>query len=170
MATQLIASDTTDNSRFERIDGQWVARPVPTIKHAQLQKRVLNLLDETIKEFDPKPEVLAELSIDQPEYAQRDDPNYMTADVLVAYPPLKNAKSGHLSEGGFLAVEVLSPGQSLFDKAERYYAWGIPHIWIIDPNTRDCFEFHGGRQFTVERETLHAGSITISVRSIFEGI
>ncbi len=89
----------------------------------------------------------------------------MTADVLVAYPPMFDAKSGHLAGGGFLAVEILSPGQTLFDKAERYRAWGIPHVWIIDPETRDCLEYHGDRQFTVQRETLHAGPITLAARN-----
>lgn len=172
MAAHLIPATSTtvnpDDSRWERIDGQWRERPVPTSLHTRVQSRIHLLLAKAIEGIEA--EVGTEWSIDQPEHAHRDDPNYMTADVLVVVPPTTDAQTGHLATGGFLAVEVLSPGQTLFDKAARYFAWGIPHIWIINPDTRECLEYHGGWQFTAERETLHAGPITLPVASIFEGL
>jgi Uma2 family endonuclease len=71
---------------------------------------------------------------------------------------------------GFLAVEVISPrqGPDLIEKAIRYAAWGTPHVWIINPETRICLEFHGGDTFTVQREQLHASAqITLRVADIF---
>jgi Uma2 family endonuclease len=133
----MIAPDTTDDSRFERINGQWIERPVPTTRHSLIQGRIFLLLTKAIEGSNAV--VGPKWSIDQPEHAHRDDPNYMIADVLVAYPPLTNAKNGHLVQPGFLAVEVFSPKQTdLFEKAER--------------------------------ERLHAGDLTLSVASIFEGL
>ena len=68
---------------------------------------------------------------------------------------------------GFLAIEVLSPGQELFDKALLFAAWGTPHVWIMNPDTRLAFEFHGGPAFTIERERLQAGDLTVSLTDVF---
>ena len=168
MATQLIATETIDERRFERIDGELVGRPVPNTLHMRIQKRILYLLDQLLAETDA--EVGPEWSMTRPGHADRDDPDYMTADVLVCYPPLAQGKNGHLMVPGFLAVEVVSPGQGpdLIEKAIRYAAWGTPHVWIINPDTRVCLEFHGGDIFTIQREELHAGSpITLKVADIF---
>ena len=50
MATHLIAPDTTDDSRFERIDGQLVERPVPNTPHAIIQTQFLLLLTQALRE------------------------------------------------------------------------------------------------------------------------
>ena len=71
---------------------------------------------------------------------------------------------------GFLAVEMVSPGQGtgLIEKAIRYAAWGKPHVWIVNPDTRVCLEFHGGDTFMIQREELHADApVTLRVADIF---
>ena len=168
MATHLIAPETTDDSRFERINGQLVERPVPTTPHACLQSQLHLLLAQALRESKGK--AFPEWSITRPGHADKNDPDYLTADVLVAYPPFRRAKNNHLAMPGFLAVEVLSPGQDLFDKALLYAAWGTPHVWIVNPETRLSFEFHGGPAFTVERERLHAGDLTVNLADVFSAL
>ncbi len=168
MATHLIAPETTDDSRFERINGQLLERPVPTTPHAVIQTQFLLLLTQILQGSQGK--ALTEWSITRPGHADRGDPDYLTADVLVAYPPFRRAKNNHLAIPGFLAVEVLSPGQDLFDKALLYAAWGTRHVWIVNPETRLSFEFHGGPAFTVERERLHAGDLVVSLADVFSAL
>ena len=168
MATHLIAPETVDGSRFERIDGQLMERPVPTTPHACMQSQLHLLLTQALQGSNAK--AFPEWSITRPEHADKDDPDYLTADVLVAYPPFRRAKNGHLALPGFLAVEVLSPGQELFDKALLYASWGTPHVWIVNPETRLAFEFHGGPAFTIVREYLHAGDLSVSLADVFAAL
>jgi len=168
MATQLIAPESIDDSRFERIDGQWVERPVATTKHVRIQKRTLYLFTQLLEGSDG--EVNQEWSITRPGHANENDPDYLTPDILVVYPPITEAKNGHLAVPGFLAVEILSPGQDLFWKAFLYAAWGTKHVWIINPETRLGFEFHGGPEFRMRRDVLQAEHLTLRLESILQGI
>lgn len=166
MATQLIA--TINDSRFERINGQLVERPVPNTLHAQVQKRILYLLDELLQNTDA--EIYGEWSIARPGHTGEDDPDYMTIDVLVCFPPFTEAKNRHLAVPGFLAVEIVSPGQGqdLIEKAICYANWGTPHVWIINPDTRVCLEFYSGTTVTIAQYELTAGElIKVPVSSIF---
>ena len=170
MATQSISSkpapDYADESRFERINSRMVERPWPGDNHAQVQLNAVLLLREYAKTRDGT--ALQEWSVTQPETASWDDPNYMTPDVLLALQPFRKSKRGHLIAPGFLAVEVASPEQNgLFTKAERYHAWGIEHVWIINPQSRECFEYHGGNQVTIAKEELHAGDLRIPIPDLF---
>lgn len=58
MATQptapQIAPNHKDDGRYERIDGQWVERPVPIEKHAEIQLNLTLLLREKIKPLGGK--------------------------------------------------------------------------------------------------------------------
>jgi Uma2 family endonuclease len=168
MATHLIAPDVIDDSRFERIDGEWVERPVPNTPHACVQTQFVLLLTQALR--GSKGKAFPEWSITRPGHADKDDPDYLTPDVLVAYPPFPRAKNGHLAAPGFLAIEVLSPGQDLFDKALLYASWGTPHVWIVNPETRFAFEFHGGPAFTVQRERLRAGDLTVNLTDVFKAL
>jgi Uma2 family endonuclease len=173
LSTQPISSkpapDYTDDSRFERIDGRWVERPVPVEKHSKVQFCLTCLLRQQVKGLGG--EALQEWSVAQPETAERSDRNYMTPDVVAALPPIQRAPNGYLLPPVLLAVEVSSPEQSgLITKAQRYYAWGIAHVWIVDPDTRECLEYHGGNQFTIARDELHAGDLKVSIADIFAEI
>ena len=173
MATQLISTpaipDYTHDSRWERIDGQWVERPVPGNVHAEVQLNMVLLLRKAVQELPGK--ALQEWSITRPDQANSEDPDYMTPDVLLAFEPYRVNQRRHLIPPGFLAVEVVSPDQTgLYKKAQRYFDWGVEHVWIIDPQERECFEYHGGDQFRFATDALHAGPITVFVADVFAGI
>ena len=159
------SSSFLDESRFERIDGNLIPRPRPGNVHARFQDRVKSLLQAS---GVIGVEVLAEWSITRPEQAGDQDPDYMTPDVLMARVPYEQTPTGHLIRPAFLAVEISSPNQrGLFWKAEIYGAWGVEHVWIIDPQSRECFEFHGGNQFTLVKGSLSAGDLTVALAEIF---
>ena len=60
----------------------------------------------------------------------------------------------HLSEPGLLpdtpplvAIEILSPDDRLSevrDKLEEYQAWGVPHVWLVDPHSRRLYRCEAG--------------------------
>ena len=61
----------------------------------------------------------------------------MTPDFAVSMPGgYINNRNGHALPPLFLVAEVLSPGQNFENmrgKLDRYFAWGVKHVWLIDP-------------------------------------
>ena len=45
-----------------------------------------------------------------------------------------------------LIIEILSlddPMTDVRDKLEEYRAWGVPHVWLVDPNSRRLYTCEG---------------------------
>ena len=68
-------------------------------------------------------------------------------DLVVVTDPAQ--VSAHGIEGASaLLVEVLSPGTVSYDRAtksRRYAALGVPHLWLVDPESRrlECYRLEG---------------------------
>jgi Uma2 family endonuclease len=46
-----------------------------------------------------------------------------------------------------VAIEILSPDDRLIEvrqKLEEYQAWGVPHIWLIDPRSHRFYTCDSG--------------------------
>ena len=72
-------------------------------------------------------------------------------------------------------IEIVSPDQSddeLLEKCERYHAWGTPYCWVINPETKNLWEYHKGterRLLDHDAPFIAAGEIQLSVSGIFNG-
>ena len=169
MATRVIPSSPIpfDESRFDRVDGQWVERPLPGAQHSDLQFALTVVLKRLAEPLGAV--ARQEWSLTKPDDTGFDQPDYMTADVLVTLPKAyEMTKRGHLIPPALLAVEIASPGQdNQIKKAELFHAWGVRHCWLINPETRICLEYHGGNEIIIAREELHAGELTIRTAEIF---
>ena len=47
----------------------------------------------------------------------------------------------------FLVVEITSPDerhQNLLQKLEEYRAWGVQHIWVVEPELKGLYVYTGG--------------------------
>ena len=67
-------------------------------------------------------------------------------DLVVVANPAQISTRG-IEGAPMLVIEVLSPMTTVYDrttKAQRYAALGIPHYWIVDPETQtiECFRRH----------------------------
>ena len=164
MATVL--STFVEEDRCERINGQLVPRPMSGDIHSDIQENVRRLLSLQAKALEMK--ARSEWSVARPATLGSSDPDYFTPDVLVARIPYARTAAGHLIPPGFLAVEVASPKQGgLFDKAQNYFAWGVEHVWIIYPESRECFEYHGGNSFIKAEDALNAGPLSAKLSDVF---
>jgi Uma2 family endonuclease len=46
-----------------------------------------------------------------------------------------------------IAIEILSPDDRLTEvreKLEEYSAWGVPHVWLVDPHSRRLYSCDAG--------------------------
>ncbi len=106
-----------------------------------------------------------------PEVTVRVNPTqYLVPDVVVQEE--ERLQRPYPTEPVHLCVEVLSPDDRLSDtiaKCERYHAWGVPFVWIIDPEELRGWEFPRGQRLHEVREggTLSAGAIGIALPDVF---
>jgi Uma2 family endonuclease len=157
-----------DTSRYECIEGRLVERPLPGDRHSEVQWNVTFLLKQAAKQQDMKAH--QEWTLDEADQPEHD---WMTPDVLVSMPgEYKRSAIGHLLPPAFLAVEVLSPGQTIpqmIKKARRFLRWGVQHVWLIEPEQNfGLMATDGGmRPILVSDDgTLEAGAITVSMADV----
>jgi len=171
MATHQLPAqqNVIDTSRYERVDARLVERPLPNEQHARIQYAVTTLLREQAKALHC--DVLQEWTLDErPDSAH----NWMTPDVLVADKSAPRAASGHLLPPAVLAVEVLSPDQTISAmrlKALRYFAWGVAHVWIIDPAARSAVTLSAdspGHGEIVFDGPIEGGGFRLELADIFD--
>lgn len=172
MATQQMQAspdvEYIDTSRYERIEGQLVDRPLPSRRHAEVQLNTTLLLRQTTKQLGMRAH--QEWTLNEADVPEHD---WMTPDVLVSIPgELKESCIGHLLPPAFLAVEVLSPGQTIpqmMKKARRFLRWGVQHVWLMKPEQNFGFMAteDGARGiFVSEDGTLEAGNLIVSMTDV----
>lgn len=71
----------------------------------------------------------------------------------------------------FLCIEILSPEDRMFRILERiheYLAFGVPHVWVIDPETRTAYQYTSeeGREVR-DQLTTASPEITVSLADLF---
>ena len=148
----------------ELIDGRKVEKPLPKRLHARIQQRIQM---ELAKQIGSQPlEVLPALNV-------RCGEDRLVPDIVVASGNARY-EDGDLAEGAYLAIEILSPGQTigfLFDKADRMVRTGTKCCWIIWParkqawiytsdflkEAHDALTAEGLLPLRVERAQLFAG-------------
>lgn len=57
-------------------------------------------------------------------------------------------------------------------KCEQYHGWGVPFVWIIDPDERRAWEFPQGHRLHEIREDgmMSAGPITLALADVFRAL
>jgi Uma2 family endonuclease len=69
-----------------------------------------------------------------------------------------------------VAIEILSPDDRLTEvreKLEEYKAWGVPHIWLVDPHSRRLYSCEAGLR---EVPSFRIGELNVEVTAnqVFE--
>jgi Uma2 family endonuclease len=123
-----------DGPDREFVDGDIVERNAGDKQHSRVQGRMVvlfSLCGKTTPLFC-YPELRIKLS------AAR----YRVPDVAVFSPsePVEDVPS----TPPLIAVEIVSPDDrhsDIIGKLEEYRAWGIPHVWLIDPRLRKIYVY-----------------------------
>lgn len=141
MATQVHVSleeylaTSYDDLDREYVDGAVLDRPLPTLDHSEAQAGIAWALKEQSRRAL---KVCTELRLrvghdrvripDVCAFTQR------PAEQVPSTPPL-------------LAIEILSPDDTwrrVFEKCAEYEAWGVAHVWIVDPASKQLSVYSAG--------------------------
>jgi Uma2 family endonuclease len=157
MATRVILSYAdyaripNDGRRYELHEGELSVTPAPSPKHQEVTLNLAVLLHAHARDralgkvfVSPIDCILGDTSVVQPDIV------FVEADRL-------DAISGRGLEGApTLVVEVLSPSTAPIDRAVKlqlYARHGVPHYWIVDPESR-----------TIEAHVLITGAYATEAR------
>jgi len=141
-------------------DGELVERSLPDYLHSKTQGLLIVLLSALRKAF---PVFVC------PELRLRLRPGlYRIPDVSVFYPTEPQGRVPDTPP--LVAVEVLSLDDKMTkvrEKLAEYSAWGITHVWLVDPHSKRMYIWNAG---LVEVSTLRISELAFELTpaDIFE--
>ena len=141
-------------------DGEVLERALPDRLHSKTQKLLISLfalLEQRLPLFG------------YPELRLRLRPGLIRIpDMSVFYPeePTENVPG----KPPFIAIEILSPDDRMSEvlgKLEEYRAWGVAHVWLVDPHAQRMYVCADGLH-EVATLTIPELGITVQPSDIFE--
>ena len=125
---------TSDDERYELLDGQLVMVPAPNMDHQDIVTNLGTALSVFVKEqelgrlyFGPTDVVLSDTDVVQPDliFVSKDREQVRTPANIQGAPDL--------------IVEILSPSSATRDwrdKRELYARRGVKEYWVVDPSNK----------------------------------
>ena len=166
---------TSDEERFQLLDGELVMAPAPLLYHQFILRKLLYAISGYVDEHNlgelfcsPTDVVLSETNVVQPDilFVSRQRNQILKPESVQGAPDL--------------VVEILSPSTAELDrttKLELYAYHGVREYWIVDPEARTVmvllrgqnrFEVAGtyGKGHTLQSPTLEG--LKIPMEEVFE--
>ena len=164
MATKaLLTAQQYLAARFERdpelVHGELVERPLPNFPHGNLQLEIGSRLRALSASHSVFTGVEVRVRIAEDLYRIPDIAMWEGAapEKLPSAPPV-------------LVVEVNSPDDRLYDllqKFEEYRAWGVPNLWLVEPELKRFHIYDNGSLTEVSRFALPKFSFEIAAADLF---
>jgi Uma2 family endonuclease len=142
-----------DGRRYELHDGELSVTPAPGTRHQRILGRLYRLLSAHVEAgrlgevlLSPFDCILSDSTIVQP-------------DLVYLEPTRVHLVSPRGIEGlPTLVIEILSPSTTNIDRSTKrqlYGRFGVPHYWIVDPESRtiEAFELAQGEYRLAARAT-----------------
>jgi Uma2 family endonuclease len=133
-------------------DGEIVRRSLPDYSHGKTQGLLVAFFFALPDRFSLHPCVETRMRI-RPG-------RYVIPDVAVFHPIEPSAVP---ETPPLVAIDVLSPDDRVSEvreKLEEYRAWGVPHVWLIDPRPRRFYMCDAG---LIEQSTLQIPELGIEL-------
>jgi Uma2 family endonuclease len=146
----------------EYIDGEVVERSMHTKKHSAVQARLVEIFYDLRRvglPFRSYPELrhrATERRVRIPDVAIFAGPE--PEEDVPTIPPL-------------VAVEILSSDDRMtqvLEKLREYDTFGVPHIWLIDPEKKELYVYQHGSLSAVRECSIPEYSVTITHGTIFD--
>jgi Uma2 family endonuclease len=127
-----------DGRRYEIHDGELCVTPAPSFEHQVILSNLVRALMRHVPSVAPGLLLFAPLDVILSDRA--DETTILQPDCLYIAPDRMALTSRRGMEGGpTLAVEILSPSTRAIDhgtKRALYARYGVPYLWLVDPDAR----------------------------------
>jgi len=158
-AAQYLATPYEREPEFVR--GELVERSLPTFSHGDIQLEVGSRLRVLAREHRLYCGVEIRLRLAEDLYRIPDISLWTGPDrpaQVPASPPM-------------LVVEVVSPDDRLYDilqKLDEYQAWGVEHIWLVEPELKQFHVYDHGSLREVHELELPQVGFRITTADLFQ--
>ncbi len=130
----------------EYVDGELIERAMPDLRHSFAQTTLAALFFALSKQYPVVPLVELRSRLGEKHYRIPDVALYSARPVerYPSFPPL-------------VAVEIVSPDDPMSQivrKLREYRAFGVPNIWLIDPEIEEFYVFDSNGLYEVAELTL----------------
>jgi Uma2 family endonuclease len=152
-----------DRPEPDYVDGEVVERALPTPVHSQIQGLLILLFAPLMTRF--RLVLLPELRV-------RVEPRrFRVVDLAVYRDSRPEGRFG--TSPAYVAIEIVSPDDrhsELTERLEDYRRWGVPHVWLVDPQLKRMYEYTeaGLLQFPALR--LPEFDFEISAQELFKDV
>jgi Uma2 family endonuclease len=147
----------------EYVDGELIERNMGESDHAALQGIIVALLYNQRRELGIH--VFPELRV------QVAGSRYRIPDICVTK---HKVRGGILGEPPFLCIEIVSPEDRLSRmevKIDDYLAFGVMHIWLIDPGKKKAWSYtNAGKRESSRVLTTSEPYLTLSLEEVFAAL
>jgi len=143
-----------DNPDREFRDGELVERSMPDKRHSRAQVRISAFFEAAREKLGLYP--CSDLRV------KLRDGLYRIPDVAVFWPEEPAADVPDTAP--LVAIEILSRDDRLTavrSKLDEYRAWGVPHVWLVDPYLRKLYTCDAG---LAEVPTLQIPELDLELR------
>ena len=137
VSTKLTYADylqTSDELRYELLNGELVMAPAPLLYHQFILRKLLNAMSDHVDEHK-----LGELFC-SPADVVLSDTDVVQPDILYVSSQRSHILKPESVQGApDLVVEILSPSTAELDrtlKLDLYAEHGVKEYWIVDPDSR----------------------------------
>ena len=149
-----------DGPEPDYLDGEIVERHLGSKPHSKVQKRLLLFFEALRKssQCDAYPELTLRLS----------PTRYRVADVAVL--TAESPEENYPTRPPFIVAEVVSEDDrqvEILNKLAEYHAWGVTHVWSVDPWTLKLFVYDDSGYHEVPAYELPEFGVTLTAAEIF---
>lgn len=123
-----------DRPAPDYVDGELVERALPTPIHSQIQALLILLLAPLMSRvgLHLRPEIRIRTAADR----------FRVVDLAVFRGARPEGR--YATDPALIAIEIVSPDDRYSELTERlddYHRWGVPHVWLVDPQRQRLFEY-----------------------------
>jgi Uma2 family endonuclease len=151
-------SSDFDGPTPEFLDGELVERGMPTFAHGNTAGRISYIFERRTV----KPPLYAGVEV----HVQVAAKQYRIFDVVV----LEQRIAGIPGTPPLIDIEILSADERLdkiVDRFSELRAWGVPHLWLVDPKHRCLYVFGRHGLSEVDAWEIPEKNLRIALSDIF---
>ena len=152
-----------DRPEPDYVDGEAVERALPTPIHSQIQALLILLFAPLMTRF--RLVLLPELRV-------RVEPRRFRVVDLAVYRDSRPEGRYGVSPA-YVAIEIVSPDDrhsKLTERLEDYRRWGVPHVWLVDPQLKRLYEYSEAGLLQHPSLRLNEFDFEISAQELFKDV
>ena len=152
-----------DRPEPDYVDGQVVERALPTPIHSQIQILLGILFAPLLNRV--RLILMSELRV------QIEPRRFRVIDFAV-YRDVR-PEGRYATTPAFVAIEIISPDDRygrLTHRLEDYRRWGVPHVWLVDPELKRLYEYTEAGLLQHSSLRLHEFDFEISAQELFKDV